>query len=181
MAVSRAMLRLLRIRHLQEEQSHAELESAQGELRVLEQALRASLVRERRGRLLESLSAHTGEPADRAAAIEEMRAATAHSAYLQPRIADAQEDVNDHRGQFLARRVERLQAETLIDEAAARDAIEFGRRTQQAHDDWFLSRRSRRSEASAQPRIRRPNRKTLEVRSETSFDIGPGSGIGFHS
>lgn len=147
MAVSSAMQRLLRIRHLQEEQSRVELASALDELHILEQALQASAVRERRGRLLTSLSAHTGELADRAAGWEEAHAAAGHAAYLNPRVADAREDVSDLRTEFLARRVERRQAETLIDEAVARDAIQSGRRMQQAQDDWFLSRRGKRENA----------------------------------
>jgi hypothetical protein len=41
---------------------------------------------------------------------------------------------------FLAKRVERRQAETLIHEIEAQDAVIAGRRSQQALDDWYLNR-----------------------------------------
>jgi hypothetical protein len=147
-AISRAMCRLLRIRNLQEQTCHLELESALGELNLLEQALKHSGDRDHRGRLLIGSSARTGELADRLSGIEESRAAGRHAASLRPRIADAEEEVATLRERFLARRVERRQAETLIDEAAARDAVADGRRSQQALDDWHGSRR-RRSEREA--------------------------------
>ena len=42
--------------------------------------------------------------------------------------------------EFLAKRVERRQAETLIEETEAREAIEADRRNQQSIDDWYLNR-----------------------------------------
>jgi hypothetical protein len=74
---------------------------------------------------------------DRLAGLEETRAAGRHAAALAPRIADAELDVIALRREFLARRVERRQAETLIRETEARDAVEAGRHGQQALDDWF--------------------------------------------
>jgi hypothetical protein len=50
------------------------------------------------------------------------------------------EEVTDRREEFLLKRVERRQAETLIQEIEAREAIEDGRRGQQALDDWYSSR-----------------------------------------
>jgi hypothetical protein len=46
----------------------------------------------------------------------------------------------DRRQEFLSKRVERRQAETLIAETEAREAIVDGRRTQQSFDDWYSSR-----------------------------------------
>ena len=81
------------------------------------------------------------EPAiDRLAGIEETRAALRCASALKPRIAAAAADVMDLRAEFLAKRVERRQAETLIEEAAARDALEASRRSQQSLDDWYLNR-----------------------------------------
>jgi hypothetical protein len=44
------------------------------------------------------------------------------------------------REEYLLRRIERRQAETLIQEAEARDAQDDGRRAQRALDDWYSSR-----------------------------------------
>jgi hypothetical protein len=41
---------------------------------------------------------------------------------------------------YLAHRVERRQAETLIENAEALDGVEAARKSQHELDDWFLSR-----------------------------------------
>ncbi|MGD0292560.1 MAG: hypothetical protein ABSB30_01775 [Terracidiphilus sp.] len=140
MAVSRALRRLLRIRELQEEQSRLALESAIGELHRLEHALANTFERGRRGRSLVQASAQTGQLTDRLAGLEETRSAGLHAAALGPRIGNMGEEVTDRREEFLSKRVERRQAETLIRETEAQEAIEAGRRGQQALDDWYSSR-----------------------------------------
>jgi flagellar biosynthesis chaperone FliJ len=140
MAVSRALRRLLRIRDLQEEQSKLALESALSELHRLEHALVATFERNRRGRSLVQSSAQTGQLMDRLAGLEETRSASLHAAALGPRIDAMGDVVVDRRQEFLAKRVERRQAETLIEETEAREATEAGRRGQQALDDWYSSR-----------------------------------------
>jgi flagellar biosynthesis chaperone FliJ len=152
MAVSRALRRLLRIRDLEEEQSRLALDSALGELRRLEHMLAATFERERRGRSLVQDSVQTGQLADRLAGIEETRAAGRYAAVLEPRIDAAGEQVTQLREEFLLKRVERRQAETLIQETEAREVIEVGRRGQQDLDNWHSSRlyrkgSSERSEA----------------------------------
>ena len=150
MAVSRALRRLLRIRDIEEEQSRLALESALSELHRLEYALEATAEQDRRGRRLVQISACSGELPDRLAGLEETRAAGRRGAALAPRIADAELDVAALRQEFLSKRVERRQAETLIRETEARDAIEAGRRDQQALDDWY-GNRLHRAEAEAEP------------------------------
>jgi hypothetical protein len=71
------------------------------------------------------------------AGLEETRAADRHREALAPRITDAELDVVELRQEFLAHRVERRQAETLIEETESRDAADAGRRGQQSLDDWF--------------------------------------------
>lgn len=139
MTVSRALRRLLRIRDLQEEQSRLVLESALGELHRLENAMTTTSVRDRQGRSLIQSSAQTGELPDRLAGLEETRAARRHAAVLLPRIDATGEEVAGLRQEFLLRRVERRQAETLIQETEARDSIESSRRSQQTLDDWYGS------------------------------------------
>lgn len=148
MAVSRGLRRLLRIRELNEEQHRLALEAALKELNLIEQALASAANRDTRGLRLIASSARSGELADRLAGLEESRAAARHAKSLAPRIADCREDVAGLREQLLAIRVERRQAEALVDEAQAREAIEAGRRAQQAADDWFGARRRREKEAA---------------------------------
>ncbi|HEY1210953.1 MAG TPA: hypothetical protein VGE85_16420 [Terracidiphilus sp.] len=140
MAVSRALRRLLRIRNIQEEQSRLVLESALGELHRLEHSLAVTHERNRRGRSLIQTSAQSGQLTDRLAGLEETRSASHHAAALGPRIDGMGEEVADRRQEFLSKRVERRQAETLIQEAEAQEAIESGRRGQQALDVWYSSR-----------------------------------------
>lgn len=143
MPVSRALRQLLRIRELEEEQSRLALELAVSELRRLEQALDASAQWDRRGRGLIDASARSGALTDRLSGLEESRAAGRLKAALTPRIAEEEQEVAALREKFLERRVERRQAETLIEESEARDEIEAGRRHQMALDDWHRSRRRR--------------------------------------
>jgi hypothetical protein len=141
MAVSRALRRLLRIRELEEEQSRLALEASLGDLHALQYALAATTERDRSGRRLVQVGALNGEIRDRTAGLEEMRAAERFARVLGPRIADAEQDVISLREDYVDKRVERRQAETLIEEAAARDTLDADRRSQQALDDWFGNRR----------------------------------------
>ena len=154
MAVSRALRRLLRVLAIEEEQRRVALESALGELRQLEHALGATGDRDRRGRLLVTSSVLSDELTDRLAGLEETRAAMRCATALRPRIAEAEGEVEELREEFLAKRVERRQAETLVEAAAARDASEAARRGQQSLDDWYLNRfrgREREPESAAEP------------------------------
>jgi len=140
MAVSRAMRRVLRVRQMEEEMSQGELEEAVGSLRRLEAALDRAGKREREGRRQVTASAGTGEVIARVAGIEEMRAGRRHKEALQPRIAETEREVAARRAEFLARRTERRQVETLIQKKEAEDRLEDGRRAQRELDDWFLTR-----------------------------------------
>jgi triphosphoribosyl-dephospho-CoA synthetase len=140
MAVSRALRRLLRIRNLEEEQSHLALESALGEFNRLENALTSAVERELRGRRLVEASALSGQLSDRLAGIEETRSAGRHALMLEPRIKAGEDEVMARRQEFLLKRVARRQAETLIQKTEARDAVEVDRHMQQTLDDWYNSR-----------------------------------------
>lgn len=140
MPVSRAMRRLVHIRELEEEECRLALESASADLNRLKQALAATTGQARLGRRLVATSASSGELPDRLAGIEETRIAGRRVVVLVPKIADMQLEVAALRQQFLMKRVERRQAETLIKETEASDAIEDGRRNQQSLDDWYSNR-----------------------------------------
>ena len=140
MAVSRALRRLLRVLEIEEEQTRLALESAVGELAILERSMAATKVKERNGRRLFISSAKSGELPDRLASFQETRAARRRADALVPRIVDAEAEVTALRETFLAKRVERRQAETLINETETQDAVIAGRRSQQGIDDWYLNR-----------------------------------------
>jgi aspartokinase len=140
MAVSRAMRRLLRVLEMQEEQAKVQMESALADLRRLERALNAAGERERAGRQLVKTSAMASESTDRLAGVEESRMASRQAAALKPRIAGAGTAVNERRREFMDKRVERRQAETVIERAEAQEAAEAGRRGQRESDDWFLGK-----------------------------------------
>jgi flagellar export protein FliJ len=143
MAFSRALARLLHLREIEEEQKRLALESAQIELHRLGTALAAAGERARRGRALVTASARSGQFEERLAGLEEMRTSQRHATALAPRIAASAERVDDRREEFLEKRVERRQVETLIEESEARAEAEAGRRGQQSLDGWFSARRHR--------------------------------------
>ncbi len=66
-------------------------------------------------------SAVTGEVTDRIAGMEETRTARRIAAALAPRIAEAELAVHSRQREFLGKRIERRQTETLIEEAEALD------------------------------------------------------------
>jgi flagellar biosynthesis chaperone FliJ len=148
-AVSRALRRLLRVRELEEEQLQLALQTAEADVHRLEVALAATVERERRGRRLIEASARGGELHDRMVGIEEMRAADRYRAALKPRVEAARQLVALRRQEFMNKRIERRQAETLIKETEARDLIEAGRRGQQTLDDWYGSKLHRKDDAKA--------------------------------
>jgi hypothetical protein len=143
-AVSRPMRRLLRVLHLQEEQSRSALDSAVAELHRLEQAQFATEERGRGGRRLVAASALQGQIVqqlvDRLAGLEETLAAARAATVLAIYTAEAEERVALRRDEFLARRVERRQAEALVEKNEAAEAVETGRSSQRALDDWYLNR-----------------------------------------
>lgn len=142
MAVSRAMRRLLQVLKIQEEECRAAMESARAELTRLEQALAQSAERERGGRRLVAASAASGEIADRIAGIEESHIAQRIATALALRIVEWEVVVNARQQEFLGKRIERRQTETLIEKAEALENVEAGRRAQKNLDDWFLTRRA---------------------------------------
>jgi hypothetical protein len=140
MAVSRSLRRLLHIRDIEEEQSRQALEFALGEVNRLEGARTLMAEREQQGRRLIESSVRTGQLLDRMVGIEEARFASLHAAALGLRIEAGKEQVLARRQEFLIKRVERRQAETLIQEIEAQEAIEAGRHGQQSLDDWYNAR-----------------------------------------
>ncbi len=150
MPVSPALRRLLRIRELEEEQRRLALESAAAQLNRMRSALAANVERDRKGRALVAESAKSGETPDRLAGVVETHLALCFEKVLTPRVASAELEAAALRREYLEKRVERRQAETLIRETEAQDEVESGRRAQQALDDWYGNR------ARQEPRERKP-------------------------
>lgn len=142
MPISRALRRLLRIRELEEQQSRLALESALGELNRIETALASAALRDRRGRQMVASSAQTGALPDRIAGMEESRSAGQRSAALEGRRELVAEQAEGLQASFLARRVARRQAETLIESSKALDTLDAARREQQILDDWHRTRQT---------------------------------------
>lgn len=151
MAVSRVLDRLLRIRKLEEEQCQAALELALAQLHQLERTLAGTAEHDRQGRRMVAEGAQAGEAWKRFAGLLQSHSAGKSALRLVAQIASAADEVETLRSRFLAKRVERRQAETLVEEARARHAVEVSRRAQQGTDDWYLNRRSGKREQADAP------------------------------
>jgi flagellar export protein FliJ len=145
MTVSDSLRRLLHIRVLEEEQHKIALEAALAELHRLENALRAMRARERSGREHLASASRSGDATDRIAGIVECESARHGAQVIEARIPQAALRAGAAREQYLAKRVERRQVETVIEEAKAAQNAEATRRSQQSTDEWFSTRRHARS------------------------------------
>jgi hypothetical protein len=155
MAVSRSLRRLLQLRLLEEDQSRLALESVLAELHRLERALEAAGELGRHGRRLVHKGVRTGELPDRIAGLEEGHFALRQAAMLEAAIAESERSANILRENYQSSRVERMQVETLLREAEAAEALDAGRRSQQALDDWYGSRRQVAEVAARRSRTRK--------------------------
>lgn len=143
MAIAHALRRLLRILELEEEQAQAVLDAALAQRRNLQKGWDAAVLRDRAGRRLVAASALSNNFIDRLAGLEETAVAKRIAAILRSHLAQADKETARRRAELLAKRVERSQAETLVQEAEAREASKTARRTQRSIDDWYLMRRHR--------------------------------------
>ena len=140
MSVSRSLQRLLRIRGVEEEQRRRSLNEAQAKLTSLQHDRADATQQEQQGRRREVAGMISGVIADRQAGMVESVAAQKCARVLAARIAAAENETIERRQAFLEKRVERRQAETLLEEAEAREALESGRRSQRDMDDWYGAR-----------------------------------------
>ena len=139
MAVAKAIRRLLRVLDLVEELRRRVLETAQSELACLEQALSARGEQEQNGRRWLASGLQSGDLADRVAGLEEIQTGKRIASALKPQIDQSASRVEECREAFLAKRVERRQAETLVKAAEGEATIEANRKAQQGLDDWYLA------------------------------------------
>lgn len=139
MPVSKALKRLLRVRGLEEEQHRSELELAMAELRRIEAALQECAARELRGR---ELVCAPDSMAERQAGHVELITAQRRAGLLEERKLDAEREAMRLREVFLEKRIERRQAETLVDEAQTQEQLRMGHRAQQSLDEWHAGKAS---------------------------------------
>jgi hypothetical protein len=151
MAASKILRRLRDIRQAEEEQSHAAMESAIAKLERLVTALEETRTRVRRARLLIAASAQTGEFVDRIAGLEEIRLADLMAKTLAEKIHAAENSAEHKRQEFLDKRIERRQVETVYEAIQARDTEAVNRKSQLMLDDWFSQRKRQTSEALTKP------------------------------
>lgn len=141
MSASKGLERLLRIREIEEEQRRLQLESALAKRQTLERARETDAHIEKQGRACVRASVFSGALADRQAGLVEAESARKRVPVLATKIAAADKETIERRREFMEKRVERRQAETMIEQAEARDEVESARRSQRGIDDWFGARR----------------------------------------
>ena len=149
MAVSRGLRRLYELRQIEELQKASLFELAVAELGQLKNALEVAHSRQGNGRTLVTRSVMTGETQDRLYGLEEIAAAVRISAVLESRLRSATEKVERIRSEFLNKRLERRQAETLLQSALDREADLAQRKMQLSLDEWTrLRRRGERTDVN---------------------------------
>ena len=136
---------MLRLLLLEEEQCQIQFEAAHHQQRRLELAIEQTVDRGRAGRALVRSSLAANELTDRMAGLELERSAARQRERLAPCLAEATLFTEQQRELYLGKRVERMQAETLIAQAERQAQVESQRRAQSALDEWFLNRRTRLS------------------------------------
>lgn len=140
MAAPHSLRRLHKLRQAEEEQRNALLRSALGELHKLESASRAVHGRLIRARLLLTQSLLSAEMTARFSALEEITASQRLVNALSARIHVVEAMVEERRENLLVKRVERRQAEALLDSIVEQQELQERRKAQVALDDWYRSR-----------------------------------------
>lgn len=141
MSRRKTLERLLRIREIQEEQKKLRLDAAQATLKSLQRARDAAAEMERGGRALAAASVISGELADRQAGLMQTEFARRRARMLAPWIASTQKETVELRRDFMDKRMQRRQAETLVGLEDTRDKVESDRRAQRNVDDWYGARK----------------------------------------
>lgn len=140
MSSPRILKRLLRIREIREEQKRRELDAAMARLECFQRTQDANAEMERQGRTVVGASVTSGELADRQAGLMQTEFACRRARMLARRIALSQKETIELRRDFMDKRVERRQAETLVDIDDTRAKVESDRRNQRSLDDWYGAR-----------------------------------------
>jgi hypothetical protein len=140
-AIPRGLRRLYELRQIEELQKASSFEVAIAELNQLKNALDVALSREGNGRMLVSRSVMTGETQDRLIGLEEIATAIRMATMLWPRLRGATEKVQRLRNEFLHKRLEKRQAESLLESALEWEKCLAQRKMQLELDEWTRLRR----------------------------------------
>jgi hypothetical protein len=146
MLISPTLRRLLSIRELEEEQSRIALEAAVGEMNRLKIALAGAAQSGQAGRRLVASGVESGNLTDRISGLQEMRAADNLAGALSRKLAIATPEVARQRERFLATRIQRRQAESLIKQSESLAEVEERRRNQRDLDDGHRARSKHKRE-----------------------------------
>jgi hypothetical protein len=156
MANRQQLRRLLALRHLEEEQSRVRLVAAVGERLRIAGEMEEARELEAEGRRSFSLGVAQHDGPSRAGALVEMAFAQRSRGRIEPHLRAAENEERRQREEYLLRRTDRMQVETLDAEARRQAEARAARRAQQILDDWY-GRRSRfaNSEQPPAPQIPR--------------------------
>lgn len=141
MPVSRALRNLLKVRNLETEQRRVMLKSAMSELHVLQDALAHARTR-RTGARAAALELGLLDVLDRSAFLLQQDTEARLEKALEIRRSDASERAEDARVQFMQKRTEQRQAETLVQAAEKRETADMERRLQRTIDEQHMRRAS---------------------------------------
>ncbi|MDE3063239.1 MAG: hypothetical protein KGJ51_09280 [Acidobacteriota bacterium] len=117
------------------------LEAAEAEVKRLQSALGSVRQSEHQGRELLTRGVQDGEPTDRIAGVEQIRACEQAAAWIAGRTLQAEAEAGTRRSAFVEKRIQRRQAESLHDAAISQSLHRDEKRMQQMQDEWHLMRR----------------------------------------
>ena len=144
MSRSRELRGLVALRDVQEQQAALRLESAIKELRRLEREWGIANARSSVARELVRTSAKTGQLEDRLSGLQEIVSAELSRRRLAMRVRSANQVVERTRFDAIAKRVEKRQAEILLENALNQDALRSLRREGMALEEWKRHRTHKR-------------------------------------
>jgi hypothetical protein len=133
--------RLCEIRRIEEQIQASFLESAKAELLQIDTALEEAYIRKRTGQALAKDGIRNGRAADRVTGFEEIAGATRISQFLTTRKVLAEKYVVKVREEYLLKRAERCQVESLLRKEAERELYAVQKRSQSALDEWYRALR----------------------------------------
>ena len=129
--------RLLRLRELKEDQSRMALESAAAVRDQMQGQLQQTLCDQAQGRLDFIAGVMAADLPVRIAGLLELESATARQNVVRPRLDAAERVMREKREEFLMHRTERLQLDSVVDQAKQLQQAATARRAQQMLDDWY--------------------------------------------
>ena len=152
------LLRLLRLRQLEEDQSRQTLEAAVVERDHAQRQFAMAAEHQTLGRRQFVSGVLRQNPLERTGAVLEIERAAREQTRLLPMLEAAEIEVTQRRALFLAQRTDRRQVETLVENERLKSEVEVARRAQQMLDDWY-GRRSLPEKPRAGNSLSRPAAK----------------------